>query len=102
MQLGAIISQAGIPITYYLCKLTSCQQLYTTIEKEFFFVIETLKEFLTILQGQRINDFTDHKNLTCANFNTDHVYHWWLLLEEYGPMLCYIPGNKNEAANALS
>ncbi len=30
VQLGDIISQAGKPIAYYLCKVTSCQQGYMT------------------------------------------------------------------------
>ncbi len=34
IQLGAIIAQADKPIAYYLHKLTSCQQQYTTIEKD--------------------------------------------------------------------
>ena len=52
--------------------------------------------------GQRIEVHTDHKNLTCENFNTDRVYRWRLLLEEYGPDIKYIEGPKNVAAGALS
>ena len=41
-------------------------------------------------------------NLTCKNFNTDIVLWWILILEEYGPDIDYIPGQKNIAADALS
>ncbi len=41
-----------------------------TIEKELLSVVKTLKEFWTILLGQCINVFIDHKNITCANSNT--------------------------------
>ncbi len=37
-----------------------------------------------------------------ANFNTNCLYCWHLLLEEYGPMIHNIPGSKTEAADALS
>ena len=102
LQLGAVISQGGKPIAFYSRKLQSFQQRYTTIEKELLSVVETLKEFRNILLGQRINVYTDHKNLTCSNFNTDRVYRWRLLLEEYGPNIHYVKGSTNEAADAMS
>ncbi len=73
-----------------------------TIEEELLSIGKTLKEFWMILLGQCINAFTAHKNLTCTNFNTNHVYFWCLLLEEFKPMIHYIPSSKNEAANTLS
>ena len=64
--------------------------------------METLKEFRNILLGQKIVVHTDHKNLTCKNFNTDRVMRWRLILEEYGPELRYIKGEHNIVADALS
>jgi hypothetical protein len=64
--------------------------------------VETLKEFRNILLGQKIVVYTDHKNLTCKNFNTERVMRWRLLLEEYGPELRYIKGEQNVVADALS
>ena len=37
-----------------------------------------------------------------ANFNTDRVIRWRLIIEEYGPNLKYIEGPKNIVADALS
>ena len=37
----------------------------TVTEREILITIETLKEFRTILLGQRLIIYTDHKNLTC-------------------------------------
>ena len=45
--------------------------------------------------GQKLRIYTDHKNLTCKNFNTDVVLRWRLILEEYGPDIEYIKGEKN-------
>ena len=46
--------------------------------------------------------YTDHKNLTYKNFNTEHVMQWCLLIEEFGPIIEYIKGPKNFVANVLS
>ena len=101
-QLGAVISQDDKPIAFYSRKLNDAQTRYTTTERELLSIVETLKEFRNILLGYPIVVYTDHKNLTCANFNTERVMRWRLILEEYGPELRYIKGEKNIVADALS
>ena len=101
-QLGAVIAQEGKPIAFYSRRLSDAQTRYTTTERELLAIVETLKEFRSILLGQRIVIHTDHKNLTYANFNTDRVIRWRLIIEEYGPDLRYIEGPKNVVADALS
>ena len=102
LQLGAVISQKGKPIAFYSRKLKPEQTRYTTTEKELLSIVETLKEFRNILLGQKIVVHTDHKNLTCKNFNTARVMRWRLILEEYGPELRYIKGEHNIVADTLS
>ena len=46
--------------------------------------------------------YTYHKNPTCRKINTDSVLRWRLILEDYGPDIEYIQGDKNIAAEALS
>jgi hypothetical protein len=101
-QLGAVISQNGRPIAFYSRKLKPEQTRYTTTERELLSIVETLKEFRNMLLGQKIVVHTDHKNLTCKNFNTERVLRWRLILEEYGPELRYIKGEHNIVADALS
>ena len=101
-QLGAVISQDGKPIAFYSRKLKPEQTRYTTTERELLSIVETLKEFRNILLGHRIIIHTDHKNLTCKNFNTERVMRWRLILEEFGPELHYIKGENNIVADALS
>ncbi len=100
--MGAVISQAKQPIAFYSRKLNSAQRNYTTTERELLSIVETLKEFCNILLGQQIVVFTDHKNLTYANFNTACVMRWRLILEEYNPTLKYVKGVNNVVADALS
>jgi predicted aspartyl protease len=100
-QLGAVISQENRPIAFYSRKLNLAQTRYTTTERELLAIVETLKEFRNILLGQQIIIHTDHKNLTHKNFNTERVLRWRLILEEFGPDLQYIKGEKNIVADAL-
>jgi hypothetical protein len=101
-QLGAVISQNDKPIAFYSRKLNPAQTRYTTTERELLSIVETLKEFRNILLGQRIQVYTDHKNLTYANFNTERVMRWRLILEEYAPEFLYLKGEHNIVADALS
>jgi hypothetical protein len=102
-QLGAVISQNERPIAFYSRKLKPEQTRYTTTERELLSIVITLKEFQNILLSHRIIVHTDHKNLTCKNFNTERVMRWRLLLEEYGPELHYsIKGKNNIVTDALS
>jgi len=102
LQLGACISQDNKPIAFYSRKLNPAQTRYTTTERELLSIVETLKEFRSILFGQQIIVHTDHENLTYKNFTSDRVLRWRLYIEEYSPDLRYIKGSKNIFADALS
>ena len=64
--------------------------------------MEVLKEFHTILLGQKINVCTNHKNLIHKDHNDHRVIRWQLLLEEHGPEFICIKGVRNIAADAMS
>ena len=101
LQIDAVISQKGKPIAFYSQKMNSAQQNYTTTEKELLSIVATLKEFRNILLGHQITIYTDHKNLTYTFLNTEHVMRWRLIIEEFGPELKYIKGEKNVVADAI-
>ncbi len=73
-------------------------------KQELLAIVETLKEFNGMLWGQTIAGYTDHKNLMhdALGLTSNRVYHWRLLLEEYGPTIVYIKGIHNTVAGAIS
>ena len=80
-KLGAVISQKGKPIAFYTRKITDAQKRYTVTERELIIIVETINDFRTILIGQKLIIYTDHKKFTCKIFNTDRVLRWRLTLE---------------------
>ena len=73
-------------------------------EIELLAIVETLKELIGMLWGQKLKVFTDHKNLIqdALGLTSDHVYRWRLLLEEFGPEIVHIKGIQNTVADAIS
>ena len=51
-------------------KLNKSQLNYTTTKRELLAIVETLKEFCSILLGQQIVVYTDYKNLIYKVFHT--------------------------------
>ena len=93
-QLGEVIRLKGKTIAFYSRKLTDAQQRYTVTEIELPNIVETLKDFRTILLGQKLRIYTDSKNLTCKVFNTKRVLRWRLILDEYGIDIEYLKDEK--------
>ena len=94
LQISAVISQKDNQIDFYSRNMNSSQQNYTTTEKELLFIVASLKEFRNILLGQPIKVYTDHKNITYKNLNTECVMRWRLIIKEFGPEIKYIKGKK--------
>ena len=102
--MGGVISQEKKAVAYWSKKLSGAQKNYTTTEKELLAITEILKEFRNMLCGQDITIYTDHANLamTNAKFNCQRVLRQRLTIEEFGPKIVHISGEKNIAADMLS
>ncbi|KAL7507541.1 hypothetical protein ACHAXN_004708 [Cyclotella atomus] len=85
-------------------KLSEAQQKYSVTKIELLTIVEALKEYRGMLRGQKIKVYTDHQNLMrdALGLNSDRVYWWRLLLEEYSREIIYIKGIHNAVAVALS
>ena len=92
-QLGSVIKQVGRPIAYYSHKLNSAQRNYTTIEKELLSIVETLRQFHSILLGPVLRVHTNHKNLThqLTTFTTQRVLRWRCCWKNFALPFCTSP-----------
>ena len=75
--------QEGRQLPIIVKKLNSAQRRYTTTEKKLLSIVETLKEFKTILLGYKIEVHTVYKNLVHETFlmSSVHVMQWRLIIE---------------------
>ena len=64
-------------------------------------IFETLKEFRTILLGQKLRIYTDNENFTCNHFNIKTILRWRPILEEYCPDIENIKDEKKIVADTL-
>jgi hypothetical protein len=103
-QLGAVTTQDNSSIAFFGQKISGAQSKYTVTKLELLAIVETLKEFKRMLWGQRLNVFTDHKNLTRdgLGLTSDRVTRWRILLEECAPKIIYNKGIHNTVADAIS
>ena len=60
-----------------------------------------LEEYKTMLLRTNIDVYTNHRNLTFNNLNSQHMVRWRCSLEEFIPKVHYIYGPKNVFADAF-
>ena len=95
--------QDNASVAYFSRKLKPAQNNYTVGKTELLSIVETLKEYRSMLFGcEELHIYTDHKNITFSNLNTQRVLRWRLFLEEYALDIHYIKGESNTLADALS
>lgn len=106
--IGACISQEINgkirPIYYAIQKLTPTQQSWSTIEKEAYAIMWTLKHFETLIFGANIEMYTDHNSLTFLTRNapeSSKKQRCALVLQKYSINIQYCPGAKMINADSL-
>ena len=89
---------------FQVSDVATAQKKYPTTDQELLASVKCLKQYNTMLFGQRITIWADHKNMTHKNTEhaSDRVLRQRLIVKEYGADLKFIQGEKNGAANMLS
>ena len=82
-----------MPLAFFSGKVSESQRKYSITKLELLFIAECLKELKSILWNQNLKVFTDHTNMIqdALGMTCDRVYHWRLLLKDYGLKVVYLP-----------
>ncbi|GBN66454.1 Retrovirus-related Pol polyprotein from transposon opus, partial [Araneus ventricosus] len=93
------------PIAYVSQKLSKSQQAWSTIEREAYAIVWSLKKFETLVFGSEIELYTDHNPLSyltkCAP-QSARLQRWVFALQKYHITVRHCPGVKMPHADALS
>ena len=107
---GAVLSfgpsyELARPVAYDSRTFKGAELNYPVHEKEQLAIIRALAKWRTDLLGHKFEVWTDHRTLEHLNTQRDlsrRQARWLEFLSQYDVSIHYIPGNKNNAADALS
>ncbi|GFW20926.1 retrovirus-related Pol polyprotein from transposon opus [Trichonephila clavipes] len=93
------------PIAYASQKLSKTQQSWSTIEREAFAIVWSLKKFEVWVFGTEIEFYTDHNPLsylTKSAPQSARLQRWAFALQKFNVTIEHSPGVKMPHADALS
>lgn len=107
--IGATLSQAGRPIAFFSRTLNKSEQSHSSIEKEAYAIVESLKYWRHYLIGRHFEVFTDQRSVSfmfhqqhVSKIKNEKILRWRLELACFKFDIIYRPGSKNLTADALS
>lgn len=102
-----VINQELKPLAFFSRKLTAAEIAYSTFDRELLAIYAIVKKHRILLIGRSVIVQTDHKPLTyllqqrtdkLTARQTRHIS----LIAEYVTQICYVKGELNSVADALS
>jgi hypothetical protein len=108
---GAVLAQefpesvVPHPIAFASAKLSQVQSRWSTIERESFGIIFSLRKFDYLIYGKKIVLYTDHNPLTFLTASVPHsskLMRWALALSRYDITIAHIQGKLNQISDFLS
>jgi transposase InsO family protein len=107
--IAATLSQAGRPIAFFSRTLNKSELQHSSIEKEAYAIVESLRYWRHYLIGHHFEVITDQRSVSFM-FNQQHsskiknekIIRWRLELACFKFDIIYRPGSENVSADALS
>jgi len=103
--IGGVLSQEKHHVAYFSEKLNDARQRYSTYDKEFYAVVQALRNWRHYLLPQEFVIYSDHEALKYLNsqkkLNSRHG-RWVEFLQDYTYVLKHKAGVENRVADALS
>lgn len=107
--IAATLSQAGRPVAFFSRTLNKSEQQHSSIEKEAYAIVESLRHWRHYLIGRYFEVITDQRSVSFM-FNQQHsskiknekIIRWRLELACFQFDIIYRPGRENVSADALS
>ena len=103
--IGGVLSQEGHPIAFFSEKLNDAKRRYSTYDKEFYAIVQSLRFWRFYLLPTEFVLFSNHQALRYLNsqkkLNARHAK-WVEFLNEYSFVINHRSGIENKAADALS
>jgi len=102
---GSVIYQKNGPIAFHSRKLSTAEQKYSTLDKEFLAIVDAVKKFHCYLYGVKFELLTDHKPLITflqRKMLSNRQERWKIILQNYDFNISYLKGNLNVLADFAS
>lgn len=107
--IAAALSQNGRPVAFFHRTLSSSEQRHSSIEKEAYAIVESLKKWRHYLLGKNFKLVTDQRsvsfmfsNTTSGKIKNEKIARWRLELACFKYDIVYRPGKENTVADAFS
>ena len=100
--------QNGKPVAYSSRSLSSSEQNYAQVEKEFLAILFACKKYHHYIYGKEVKVQTDHKPLVAlmekpvSKIHASRLQRIRMKLSKYNLKLCYVPGKYMYLADFLS
>ena len=107
--IAATLNQAGRPVAFFSRTLSKSEQNHSSIEKEAYAIVESLRKWRHFLIGRHFRLLTDQRSVafmfdgkTSGKIKNEKIMRWRIELSSYCYDIIYRPGSANPAADALS
>ena len=107
--IAATLTQAGQPVAFFSRTLSDSEQKHSSVEKEAYAIIESVRYWRHYLLGRHFRILTDQKSVSfmfdqhhTRKIKNEKIMRWRLELACYSFDIIYRPGKENAAADTLS